>query len=64
MSESSKRLGVATIGACTVVAAGVLIWSSQSNPAGRAWPIALAALLVLPPAVLAALKAAGRTGRA
>lgn len=64
MSESSKRLGVATIGACTVVAAGAMIWTSQSAPAGRGWLIAVAALLIVPPAALAALKAAGRTDRA
>lgn len=64
MSESTKRLGVAIIGACTIVAAGLLLWTSLAAPAGRGGLFALVALLVVPPAALAGLNAAGCADRA
>lgn len=68
MSEPMKRAGIFVIGLCTVAAGAGLIWglltSAPAPSAGRGVLLGLAALLVVPPAVIAALKAAGRTDRA
>lgn len=60
VSDSSKRLGILTIGCCTVALAGSLLWFSS---APRGLLIALALMLILPPMVLGALKVVGRAGR-
>lgn len=69
MSEPMKRAGVFVIGLCTVAVGAGLAWALiAASPApsapGRGVLLGLAALLVVPPAVIAALKAAGRTDRA
>lgn len=66
MSEPMKRAGVFVIGLCTLAIGVGVIWglATRSTAAGGGLLLGLAALLVVPPMVIAALKATGRTDQA